>query len=492
MSIDPRTPVCVGAAAVMQRFDDPSDGVDAAGLMVQAARAAAEDSGASRLLADAQLVAVAGGSWGYVNAPRLVAEGIGATDVRTHLIVPGVLQTGLFDRALSAIARGELDIAVVCGGEAKWRELRGRITGRAAPVTDDHDSPKPDEVITPHGHVISPQEIARRMVDAASHYALLEQARRVADGQSLDVHRDVLAAFWERFSEIAVANTDAWNRVPMTAADIATTTAKNRLIAFPYNKWHVSQQNVDQAGALVLCSVARAEALGVPRDRWVFPHAIVDSNHMVPVSQRAVMHRSPGFALAGARAFELTGIGVDEIDHVDLYSCFRIAVRTQALELGLGIDRPLSVTGGMVFGGGPFGNYVVQSTAKMMQVLRSDPGSRGLVTAISGMITKQGVSIWSTEPPVAGYRYDDVSDAAARATPVVPTADAVATSGTIVTYTVNADAEGPSRSIAVVELRDGTRALVVSDDRALAAHLIAHDSVGVTARVRADESFTLS
>ena len=492
MSLDPRTPVCIGAAAVMQRFDDPAEGVDAAGLMVQAARAAAADASVAHVLEQVQLVAVAGGSWGYGNAPRLVAQGIGSPKARTHMIALGVLQTGLLDRALGAIARGEIDTAVVCGGEAKWRELRGRITGQLSPDTDDAGAPAPDEVLRPHGRIISEHEIARRMVDAPTHYALIENARRVADQQSVADHARVVADLWSRFNVIAQANPDAWNRSPMTPEAIALTTAKNRLIAYPYNKWHVSQLNVDQAAALLFCSVARAEALGVPRDRWVFPHAIVDSNYVVPVSERAVIHRSPGFAHAGARAFALAGVGVDDIAHVDLYSCFPIAVRTQALELGLRLDRPLTVTGGMTFGGGPLGNYVVQSTAKMMHVLRDDPASRGLVTGISGMITKQGVSIWSTEPPTAGYRFDDVSALVAPEVAVVATVAGVGGDGVVVTFTVNADEAGPSRSIAVIDRGDGTRVIASSDDRALATHLMDVDGIGARVRVHADDSFTLA
>jgi acetyl-CoA C-acetyltransferase len=491
MALDPRTPVCVGAAAITQRVDEPEQGLDAVGLMAAAVRAAAADSGRPGLLADAALLGVAGGSWTYANAPALVAAAAGMPSARTHLIVPGVLQTQLFDRALSAIARGELDTAVVCGGEAKWRELRGRITGRPAPVTPDGASAPPDEVVTPHGHVISPREIACRMFDAASHYALLEQDRRAADAQRVEEHRTVVADFWARVGRAAAANPDAWYPDALPAEAIATTGPKNRIVAFPYNKWHVSQQNVDQSGALVFCSVARATELGIPRDRWVFPHAIVDSNHMVPVSERAVMHRSPGFALAGARAAELAGVALDRIPHVDLYSCFPIAVRTQVLELGLDPEGPLSVTGGMTFGGGPFGNYVVQSTVRMLQVLREHPGEPGLVTAISGMITKQGVSIWSTDPAAAGYRHDDVSAAAAAATAVVPVVDPVDAQGTVLSFTVTADADGPARAIALVDLGDGTRALAVADDRSLAGALVEADAIGAPASVTVDGAFHL-
>jgi acetyl-CoA C-acetyltransferase len=491
MALDPRTPVCVGVAAITQRVDEPEQGLDAVGLMAAAVREAAADAGRPDLLAGAALLGVAGGSWTYADAPGLVAAAAGIASARTHLIVPGVLQTQLFDRALSAIARGAIDTAVVCGGEAKWRELRGRITGRPAPVTPDAADRAPDEVVTPHGHVISRREIACRMFDAASHYALLEQARRVADSQSVEEHRATVADFWARVGRAAAGNPNAWHPDALPAATIAATGPKNRIVAFPYNKWHVSQQNVDQSGALVFCSVARATELGIPRERWVFPHAIVDSNHMVPVSERAVLHRSPGFALAGARAAALAGVALDQIPHVDLYSCFPIAVRTQVLELGLDPTGPLSVTGGMTFGGGPFGNYVLQSTVRMVQVLREHPGEPGLVTAISGMITKQGVSVWSTEPPAAGYRYDDVSEASAAATGTVPVVDPVDARGTVLSFTVTADTEGPARAIALVDLGDGTRALAVADDRALAGSLVATDAIGAPAVVTADGSFDL-
>ena len=489
MAIDPRTPVCVGAAAVTQRIDDPADGLDAIGLMAAAVEDAARDSGRAGLVARAGLLGVAGGSWQWKNAPALVAARAGAHAARTHLIVPGVLQTQLFDRALSAIARGELDVAVVCGGEAKWREQLGRRTGRPASDTPEVDPSPPDEVVVPHGHVISPREIACRMYDAASHYALIEQARRVADGRSFAEHRDEVARLWAHVGAAAATNPAAWQQV-VPAEQIATTGPGNRMLAFPYNKWHVSQQNVDQAAALVFCSVAVATELGIPRERWVFPHAIVDANHMVPVTNRGLLHRSPGFACAGARAAELAGVALDAIAHVDLYSCFPIAVRTQLLELGLDPAGPVSVTGGMTFGGGPFGNYVVQSAARMMDVLRQHPGEPGLVTAISGMITKQGVSIWSTEPPAAGYRYDDVAGAAAAATPTVPVVEPLDGRGTVCTYTVNADAEGPSRSLALVDLGDA-RALAVSEDRALARHLVDTDVVGEQATLVADGTFRL-
>ena len=340
--------------------------------MVAACEAAAADAASPDLLRAAATITVPKGSWGYQDAARLVATAIGASDARTVRAELGVLQTAPVVRAADAIARGEFDVALVVGGEARWRDVRAGITGLAAPVTDDAGA-VPDEVIAPEGMIISNEEIAAGLVSAVSHYAMIENARRRADGQSLDDHAAAVAELWSRFSLVARDNPDAWNRQPMTADDIRRPGPRNKPLAWPYNKWHNSQWNVDQAACLILCSAEAARAHGVPTDRWVFPLAIAQSNHMVPVSRRGQIHRSPGFAVAAATAFRLAGAGIDAVAHVDLYSCFPIAVRTQALELGLGPERPLTVTGGMTFAGGPFDNYVLQSTTRMAQVLRGRP-----------------------------------------------------------------------------------------------------------------------
>jgi acetyl-CoA C-acetyltransferase len=322
-----------------------------------------------------------------------------------------------------------------------------------------------------------------------SQYTLIENARRFADEQSIDAHADEVAQLWAGFNEVAQHNPDAWNPAPMSADEIRTPGPRNRPLAFPYNKWHNSQWNVDQAAAFLLCSAEAARAHGVPEDRWIFPHTIVESNHMVPVTQRTVVHRAPGFAIAGRRAFELAGVGVDDVAHIDLYSCFPIAVRTQALEMGLGADRALTITGGMTFAGGPLNNYVLQSTAAMVARLRDDAGSLGLVTAISGMITKQGVSVWSSRPPEHGFRSDDVSDAVAEVVERREVSTEPAGPAQVVTYTVIYDGEGPSRGVVVAERDDGTRAIATRTDAALATAMIESEWCGRTIALDGAGSF---
>jgi acetyl-CoA C-acetyltransferase len=221
-----------------------------------------------------------------------------------------------------------------------------------------------------------------------------------------------------------------------------------------------SNNAVEQGAGLVVTSVERAEALGVPRDRWVFPLAGTEAHDHYAVSHRADLRSSPAIRLAGRALFELAGVGVDDVAHVDLYSCFPSAVQVGAAELGLGLDRDLTVTGGLSFAGGPWNNYVSHSVATMVRVLRADPGTIGLVTANGGYITKHALTLYSTEPPAGGFRWASVQDEV-DALPRREVAEQLDSgqSGEIESWVVGHDRENrPERAVAAVILDDGRRA----------------------------------
>jgi acetyl-CoA C-acetyltransferase len=218
----------------------------------------------------------------------------------------------------------------------------------------------------------------------------------------------------------------------------------------------------------------------VPRDRWLFLSATAESQAMVPLPARVDLHRSFGTALAGRAVLGALDIEIDEVAHRDIYSCFPAAVQVQARELGIDPDRddrPLTVTGGMTFGGGPLNSYVLHSTATMADRLRRDPGTLGLVTSVSGMLTKPAAAIWSTEPGPAPFAPIDVT-AAARATIATLPVDPAATGrGRIVGHTVVHDRGLPVRSVAIVELDGGVRTIAVDADPERAAATVGDDRV---------------
>jgi len=491
VNVDPRAPVLVGAGAISEKRADPLEARDAVGLMVGASELAASDCGRPDILERAGLVLVPQGTWRFKDAGRRVAGHFSANGARTVFARLGVLQTTLFERAANAIALGDTDVAVVVGAEAKWRDALAMRTGVQLPNPEDAGA-EPDETLVPEREIISADEIKAGLVAPVSQYALLENARRYSDGQSPEDHARTVADLWAGFSAVASNNPFAWDRRLRTEEEIRVPGKNNRPLALPYNKLHVSQWNVDQSAALILCSTSTARSIGIAEDRWVFLQGIAESNYMVPVSERSILHRSPGFEIAGREVFGRARVSPDDIAHVDLYSCFPIAVRTQATELGLTGERQLTVTGGMTFGGGPLNNYTLQSTARMAQVLREDPGSLGLVTAVSGMLTKQGVALWGSRPSPSGYGSADVSQLVEEGSSEVEICGEVEGHATVATYTVlygEGGVEQPDRAVVLADLANGRRAIVTSADREVAKELTAGEWCGRKVRVRPDNTF---
>ena len=379
-------------------------GHEPAELMGLATLAAAADAGAPALAAAADRIAVPQGTWTYADPARLVAARVGAAGARTHLGEVGVPQQTLVSQALRAIADGRSEVAVVVGGEARaWARTDG-ATETAQPGA------RPDVVETREPDFFAAPELdAGMVVPPVQQYALIENALwfheagfhesgfHEGPAASPAAQQQAIAALWARFNEVAVGNPAAAFPSPMTADDIATPGPGNRPLAFPYNKWHASQWTVDQAAALLLCSAEAARRFGVPADRWVFPLVGVDANHAVSLSRRRHLHRWPAMGVLGRAAQARLGRPVADADVVEVYSCFPAAVRVQQRELGLPLDGTPTVTGGMAFAGGPFNNYVYQSTAAVVPLLRDQPGRIGVVTTVCGLLTKPGLAAWSAE-----------------------------------------------------------------------------------------------
>jgi len=490
MTLDPKTPVLVGVGAVVQRAADPATADEAATLMAAALERAADDAGSRELLTSADRIAVPKGLWEYSDPARMVAARLGARQARTALAEIGVLQSTLLNAACCDIAGGKADVVLVVGGEAKYRNVSARAAGVAVSDTPQTDV-EPDETLRPADELFTQLEVERGLVMPVNCYAMMENALRYADGQTVEAHRDAVAGLWAGFSRIAADNPYAWYREPMPAAEIRDASSENRMLAFPYTKRHNSQWNVDQAAGLILCSVEKARALGLASDGWIFPLAGVESNHMVPLALRRDLHRCPAFAIAGTRAWSLAGRASSDLAHVDLYSCFPIAVRIQARELGLTEQRPLTVTGGMAFAGGPLNNYVLQAAVRMAEVLRDDSEATGLTTAVSGMLMKQGVNLWSATPAAEAFRFEDVSAAAAAATATLTLVDDVDGDAPVASYTVLYLGDTPVRGIALCDLPDDRRALVTTDDVAIMTEMLAGEFCGRQVRLASGGAFSI-
>jgi acetyl-CoA C-acetyltransferase len=480
VTLDPRTPVLVGSGQFLHRAEGIDDALDAVALMCEAIRLASADAGLGAVPAPDSLRVISLLSWRYGNPALLVANELALTPRElAYTTNGGNGPQSLVNATATEIMNGSLDLAIIAGGEAWRTRMRARkedahLSWAKAPA-DSHPRIIGEELVMNH-----PSEIAREIVMPVQVYPMFETAVRAAAGDGVDEHQVAVSELWARFSEVAAGNPNAWIREAKTAEEIRTPSATNRMVGYPYPKYMNSNNDVDMSAALIMCSVDKARALGIPADRWVFVHSGTDCHEHQFVSYRHSFSETPAIALGGRVALEMAGAGIDDVAIVDLYSCFPSAVQLGAKSLGLGLDRQLTRTGGLPFAGGPWNNYVTHAIATVMNDLREQPGEKGLVWANGGYTTKHAFGVYSTEPPAGGFRHaypQDEIDAMPRRDLAEPADAAGATS--IEAYTVMHSRDGePERAIATCILADGRRAWGTSTDLDLAAAMCEGEWVG--------------
>ena len=427
-------------------------------------------------------------SWRYGNAPLLLAHqlGIAPRDL-AYTTNGGNSPQSLVNMTAGEIQRGELDLAILAGGEASRTRRLAKADGLTLEWPHAPEGALPrvvgEELVMNH-----PAEIERRIVMPVQVYPMFETAIRAAAGRGVDDHQIRISELWARFSEVAANNPNAWTPKAFSAEEVRTVGPRNRMVGLPYPKLMNSNNDVDMAAALIICSVAKAESLGVPRDRWIFVHSGADCHEHQFLSNRWSFAETPAVELGGRAALDLAGVTIDDVAVVDLYSCFPAAVQLGAQSLGLSLDRQLTRTGGLPFAGGPWNNYVMHAIATVMNDLREQPGETGLVWGNGGYTTKHAFGVYSAVPPVAGYRHAH-PQAAIDAMPQRGLAAAVDAAGpaTVEAYTVMHSREGtPETGLAATLLADGRRAWAATSDPQVTAEMCTGEWVGRSVKLDAD------
>lgn len=492
--MDPRTPVIVGVGQVTQKVE-PADALEPVDLMAEACRRAAADAGAEGVLDAVESIRVVSSlTRRYPNPALLLAERLGTSPRQTAVSTMGgnSPQSLVNDTAL-AVQRGELDVALLTGGEVWRTRMALRKAGADAHWTTQAEDTPPPDAIGEELVMTSPGEASRGIVLPVQVYPIFENALRAAAGRGVEEHSVFISELWARFSEVASRNPYAWVQEAKSAEEIRTPTATNRMVGFPYPKLMNSNNDVDQAAALVVCSAGAASRLGVPADRWVFPWSGTDAHDHDFVSNRADLSSSPAIRTAGRLALGLAGVGPDDLAHVDLYSCFPSAVEIAAAELGLGFDRPLTVTGGLTFAGGPWNNYVMHGIATMVDLLRADPPAVGLCTANGGYVTKHAFGVYSATPPPSGAFRWEKPQSVVDALPRREAVDAYEGDVTIESYTVMHERDGsPSNAIVACLLPSGERTWAASTDADLMAVMVTEEVCGRAGKVDGEGQVRLS
>ena len=499
MPIDPRTPVIVGVGQAVQRVADPGAAAEPVDLLADAARSALDDAGAALRIDTVAIAEII--SWRYPDPGALLARRLGIEPRTTILTTTGGNSPQmLVNRLGAAILAGEHDAVLVGGVECMYSRRRARrIDPKAWLDWTQADDPPCPNVVGDARPGTSQYEMAHRALAPTQVYPLFETALRDAAGRDVETHQRVVASLWSHLAAVAADNPDAWSPTAYTPDEIRIPSPDNRLACFPYTKRMCANLDVDQAAAFVLCSYDAARAAGVADDRMVFPIAGADAHDHYFVTERASLGASTAIGIAGRAALDAAGIDLDDVARFDLYSCFPSAVQLALASLGLagpdgGDDRPITVTGGLSFAGGPGNNYVSHSIARMVDACRRDPGTTGLVTALGWYATKHSVGLYSSEPPVAGFRAVDPAETqhAVDAGPSRDPAGLVDASGTVEATSVAFDRDGaPTIGILSVLLPDGRRALANCFDADALGAMCVDAWEGRTVALRADGDVNL-
>ena len=496
--IDPRTPVLIGCGQITDSTGAPSSERSRVAFCAEAAALALADTQASigghALGHEIDAIAVmeffsdisprfASPFGRSSNPPQSVADRLHA--VPRQLLYShsgGNMPQYLVNRFAEEIARGETGLALICGAEL----LRStQIARKAGLAIDWNEDPGGEPERVGDRRFGFSDEEARHELRAAIHfYPLLENAIRGGLKRDVASHMTAMGRLFERLASVAKDNSLATRRKGYSARDLATISDDNRWICFPYPRLMTANAIIDQAAAVLMTSVEKARAWGIPPERWVFLHGCADGTDTWVVSEREKLNASPAIRGCARIALDMANKKVADVDAFDLYSCFPSAVEVAMREIGIAEDdpRPISVTGGLPFFGGPGNNYVTHSIAEMMNVVRKKPGSFGMVTANGNYLTKHSAGLYSSEPTKGPWKREDPkkfqAELDARTKRKVETKPSGI--GTIETYCVTYGKDAPERGYILGRLdATGDRFVAMTpQEPAILADMLTREQLG--------------
>ena len=394
---DDRIPVIIGAGEVVDRPAEPILAREPAALMAEALRRADADAGGGLLAELDSLDIVNSVSWPYYDVPEAVVAKLGQRPQRlVYGPVGGESPVRFLHEAANRIARGESTVGAVVGGEATHAVAAAQKAGITLPWT----TPNPNWSRTRGRDFLHPLAVRLGVADPVTVYPFYENAIEAHWGQTPAEGQAESAALWSAFSGVAARNPAAWLGRETSAAEIATPSDRNRPIAFPYNKLMVANPMVNQGGAILLTSLARARAAGIPEERLVHlwagaaavePRDYLNRDHYHEAhAQNAVLDACGRIADEEAAQFDIC----------ELYSCFPCVPKMAARRLGLPPGAVPTTTGGLTFFGAPLNNYMTHAAAAMLRALRERPGSAALLYG-QGEFRHQAPCGGAGQPPAA-------------------------------------------------------------------------------------------
>ena len=208
---------------------------------------------------------------------------------------------------------------------------------------------------------------------------------------------------FEQFAKVSVKNHHHSTLNPKAMYRVETpldAVMKAEMISYPNTKLMCSV-NVDGAAAAVLASESAAKRLGL-MGRAVRVRASALTSD--PFSERNLANADvhPVTRLAAKTAYEMAGLGPEDLDLVELHDCFATAEIVHYENLGLCADGeagalidsgatalggriPVNVSGGLLSKGHPLGATGIANIYEISTHLRGEAGARQVEGARIGM-----------------------------------------------------------------------------------------------------------
>lgn len=496
-----RVPVVVGGGQVTNRDTDPARAPNPFDLMADAAHQALSEAGLKGTGGGGD----GGGALTHVwmvhslslrhgdPAPELAAR-LGVPDAEARCSgMGGSVPQWLVNRAADLVVSGARPVVLVAGAEALATRRRAKAQGvtlewPSAPGWPDTWPPlEPDLGV----HAV---ERANGLDQATTMYALVETALAHRDEDGTQGHRERVGRLMARLNAVAADNPWSWFPARRDAAELTTVTEQNRMVAYPYPKYLNAVMDVDMGAAVIVTDAATARDAGLAPDEVGYVRGWADAHDVWYLSQRADVSRAPGLTASGRVALGQAGLAVADVGAFDLYACFPSSVEAACEALGLDTDdpRPLTLTGGLPYHGGPGSNYVTHAVANALSWLRRSGAGDGDAALVHGngyYLTKHAVGVYSNRAPTSVPTPDPGLQERIDAHGVELALEGAASgTGTIAAYTVAYQRDGQRRpGVAVVDLDgDGARRTVTRLDDALSAAVVAGDGVGTAVTVTSD------
>ena len=467
--------VVIGVSAIQQKGD--FENLDEAlFLMDQAVKEALSDSGNKSIKDHIDEIRIPKGFWRYRDPGKWIAKNNDFKSIPTTYVTKiGVLQQNLINEACLKIENGEINASIILGGEARYKQLRSVIEKKEYFETKLDENP--DFYIKAKEDLYGDEELEELGAMAVGYYATMETALRKNDNENIEEHQNNIASMYEEFSKVASNNEDAWLDHPYSKKEILETSKKNKMLAYPYNKLHCTSWNVNQSAALIICSEELANKLEIDHKKRVYPISSSENNHMIAIQQRPKLYESLGMIYAAKSINKMIEQLDIILDAYDLYSCFPAAVKMFSKSLELGSDIPKTITGSMPYAGGPLNSFVIHSTVKMIQKIRALEARHGLVTGVSGMMTKQSFCVWGKEYQEQ-FIFDDVTERAKLDENPVELSNIAEGEGEIIGYTIIEGSEHASKAVLYLDDEKKHRKVVSSFDKNFINLLMEEEWVG--------------